>query len=114
MASIEDCAAAIEDLAVRLSSYEPKNKDKKIPDRTLSLHVMDHDVMFEGCLHDGQLRDVEVVDPGGPPADIRLSMTSDDLLALTNGELHFAHAWATGRVRLDASIRDLLRLRSWG
>lgn len=99
---------------MRLTSYEPKNKDKKIPDRTLSLHIMDHDVMFEGCLHNGELRDVEVVDPGGPPADIRLSMTSDDLLALTAGELHFAHAWATGRIRLDASLRDLLRLRSLG
>ena len=38
--------------------------------------------------------------------------TSDDLVAMTNGDLSFAHAWATGQVRLDASLRDLLRLRS--
>ena len=44
--------------------------------------------------------------------NVRLVMTSDDLVAMTNGELKFAHAWATGRVRLDASIRDLLRLRT--
>ena len=39
-------------------------------------------------------------------------MSSDDLVAMTNRELSFAHAWATGRVRLDASFRDLLRLRA--
>lgn len=112
MASINDCADAIEELAQRLHSYDPGSRSKKIPDRTLSLHVMDHDIMFEGRLHNGALVDIEQVDPGGPPADIRLSMGSDDLVALTAGELHFAHAWATGKVRLDASIRDLLRLRS--
>ena len=31
---------------------------------------------------------------------------------LVDGRLPFPHAWATGRIRLDASFRDLLRLRS--
>ena len=52
--------------------------------------------------------------PDGPDvarADIRLTMTSDDLVALTSGELSFGPAWATGRVKLEAGLRDLLRLR---
>lgn len=38
-------------------------------------------------------------------------MAGDDLIALVNGELHFARAWAAGRVKLEAGVRDLLRLR---
>lgn len=39
-------------------------------------------------------------------------MSGDDLLALVAGELKFAKAWASGRVRLEAGFRDLLRLKS--
>jgi hypothetical protein len=39
-------------------------------------------------------------------------MTSDDLVALVSGRLSFAPAWATGRVKLEAGLRDLLRLKS--
>ena len=49
--------------------------------------------------------------PSVPKADIRLTMTSDDLLALTDGQLNFGSAWASGRVKLEAGLRDLLRLR---
>ena len=50
--------------------------------------------------------------PGVEKADIRLTMTSDDLIALTDGDLSFAPAWASGRVKLEAGLRDMLRLRS--
>jgi hypothetical protein len=43
---------------------------------------------------------------------VRLTVDSDDLLALCQGELPFATAWARGRVRIDASVLDLLRLRT--
>jgi hypothetical protein len=40
-------------------------------------------------------------------------MTSDDLIALTDGRLKLAAAWATGRLRINAGVRDLLKLRSF-
>ena len=47
---------------------------------------------------------------GLPPekAEIRLAMTGDDLEALVDGELQFARAWGSGRVKLEAGLRDLL------
>jgi hypothetical protein len=39
-------------------------------------------------------------------------MSSDDLLAMTAGRLSFGPAWAAGRVKLEAGLRDMLRLRS--
>jgi putative sterol carrier protein len=73
--------------------------------------VYDLGVIFSGRLHDGALVDVEE-DGDRPKAQLRLSCSSDDLLALTEGGLSPAGAWASGKLRIEASPRDLLRLRS--
>lgn len=39
-------------------------------------------------------------------------MSGDDLVAMVNGELNFAKAWGSGRVKLEAGLRDLFRLRT--
>lgn len=114
MASLEECRAALDELADRLSTVDQKRREKTIPDRSLSLHLLDLDEFFIGLLHKGELTGIELGQPRTPRADIRLSMNSDDLIALTERRMSFPHAWATGKVRLDASFRDLLRLRSLG
>jgi hypothetical protein len=82
-------------------------------DRSLSCRLTDLDEVVLGRLSSGSVRDLHVLPhgPAVPKADIRLTMSSDDLLALTDGRLHFGPAWATGRVKLEAGLRDLLRLR---
>ena len=45
-------------------------------------------------------------------AHITVRVRSDDLIALAEGRLGFAGAWASGKVKVDASLTDLLRLRS--
>jgi putative sterol carrier protein len=67
-------------------------------------------VTFAGRLRDGELLDIRQVDT--PNAQVRMTMTGDDLLKLVAGELNMASAWATGRVKIDASVFDLLKLRS--
>ena len=37
---------------------------------------------------------------------------SDDLLAVTEGTLPFTTAWSSGRLRIEASMLDMLRLRA--
>jgi hypothetical protein len=82
-------------------------------DRSLSCRLTDLQEVVLGRLNSGSVRDLRVVaeGPDVPKADIRLTMTSDDLVALTEGQLHFGQAWATGRLKLEAGLRDLLRLR---
>jgi hypothetical protein len=82
-------------------------------DRSVSCRLTDLDEVVMGRLATGAIRDLHVLPhgPAVPRADIRLAMTSDDLVALTDGGLSFAPAWATGRVKLEAGLRDLLRLR---
>jgi hypothetical protein len=114
MASVEECRAALGKLAASMSSADDETK-RNMLDRTVSCYMSDLDVTFTGRLAGGQLVDI-TEHPGGPPAadkaQIGLAMTSDDLVALTDGKLPFVSAWLSGRVKVDASFRDLLRLRS--
>ncbi|MFC0601550.1 sterol-binding protein [Streptomyces palmae] len=112
MATIEECRGALDQLAENLAKADGGLRDAAARDRSLSCRITDLDITFTGRLTGGRLADVTPV-PGPPPsrADIRLAMTGDDLLALVAGELHFARAWGSGRIKLEAGLRDLMRLR---
>lgn len=108
MASLDQCRVAIETLADRLA--EAEDAQEKTLDRTLSCFVSDLDVTFSGRLQEGHIRDV-TTEPAAK-AQIRLTIKSDDLVALTEGDLSFGSAFTTGRLKIDASFFDLLKLRS--
>ncbi|MGK4580424.1 sterol-binding protein [Kitasatospora sp. HPMI-4] len=113
MATIEQCREALEQFSRNLGSANGDARKAAALDRSLTCWITDLDLTFSGHLRDGRITDVVEV-PGPPPAKaaIRLTMTGDDLVAMVDGQLNFASAWAGGRVRLEAGIRDLLRLRT--
>ncbi|MEV5432135.1 sterol-binding protein [Streptomyces sp. NPDC052701] len=112
MATIEECRAALDKLSDSMQHAEGDVREAAALDRSVSCHVKDLDVTFVGRLGDGRIVVHDTL--AGPPpdrAEIRLVTTGDDLVALVNGELNFARAWGSGRVRLEAGLRDLFRLR---
>jgi hypothetical protein len=109
MASIEACQAAVAHLAELLSGAGDGVR-AHAEARTVSCRLTDLDTTISGRLEGGRLTDVSLQER--PPAQLRLTMTSDDLIDLTEGRLSFPRAWASGRIKLDASLRDLVRLRS--
>jgi alkyl sulfatase BDS1-like metallo-beta-lactamase superfamily hydrolase len=110
MASVEDCERAFHGLAARLADADPSARQKASLDRSLTCTLRDLDVTFAGQLRDGQLLDIRKVEKAD--GQVRMTMTSDDLLKLVNGELAMGSAWATGRVKIDANVFDLIKLRS--
>ncbi|WP_149823384.1 SCP2 sterol-binding domain-containing protein [Streptomyces tailanensis] len=112
MATIEECRSALDKLSDNMRNADGDVRAAAALDRSLSCRITDLDVTFVGRLKDGG---IEVLDTlqGPPPekAEIRLTMTGDDLVAMVNGELNFAKAWGAGRVKLEASLKDLFRLR---
>ncbi|MGV9243387.1 SCP2 sterol-binding domain-containing protein [Streptomyces sp. NPDC003710] len=112
MATIEECRRALDKFSDNLAGSEGDVRAAAALDRSLSCRITDLDVTFVGRLQDGRIRVLDTLQ-GPPPgkAQIRLAMTGDDLLAMVDGELHFAKAWAAGRVKLEAGLMDLLRLR---
>ncbi|CAL9413983.1 hypothetical protein SUDANB176_01726 [Streptomyces sp. enrichment culture] len=112
MATIEECRAALDKLSDSMQHAEGDVRAAAATDRSVSCHITDLDVTFAGRLTGGRI-EVHDTFPGPPreKAQIRLALTGDDLVALVDGELHFARAWGSGRVRLEAGLRDLFRLR---
>jgi len=78
-------------------------------DRPLACSVTDLGVAFHGQLTGGRL--LRLTDGDDPAAKIRLIASSDDLVAMVNGELDLAKAWASGRISVKANPFDLLKLR---
>jgi hypothetical protein len=113
MATIEECRRALDTLSENLANATGDVRSAAALNRSLSCHLTDLGSTFVGRLADGRITDVNTL-PGSPavPAQIRLVMSGDDLVSLAEGRLNFAKAWGSGRVKLHAGFRDLLRLRS--
>ncbi len=110
MATMDECMTALKRILGDLAA----NPAAAGLDRSLSCRLTDLQQVVLGRLSAGAVRDLHAVPDGPdvPKADIRLTMSSDDLVALTEGKLSFAPAWASGRVKFEAGLRDMLRLRS--
>lgn len=113
MASVQECQRALQSLADRLSSVDPDVRARYVVTRTLACRVPDLDVVFLATLNDEGIEELRCAAGAGTDgAQVRLVAASDDLLALVEGELSPPVAWATGRLKVQASPLDLLKLRS--
>lgn len=109
MATADECDRALRKVAARLAGVDSDLRDQHAIDRTWTCHVPDIAVDFSGRIEGGAISMLSQPDPA---AQIKLTVASDDLVALTRGELNVAAALASGRLRVDANVFDLLRLRS--
>ncbi|MBO4210461.1 SCP2 sterol-binding domain-containing protein [Micromonospora echinofusca] len=109
MASVDECRQALHDLADRMAQNADRVRDRVDLDRTLACRVTDLDTAFHGRLTGGRL--VDLADGDDPKAKIALHIASDDLLALTRGELDVARALAARRISVKANPFDLMKLR---
>jgi len=112
VASVEECRTALHDLAAALDGVSPEVRARHVPERTVACRLADLEVTFVGRLDEHGVHDVAEADEEEPDVDVRLTMESDELVALADGQDDFLHAWLRGRVQVSASMRDLLRLRS--
>jgi SCP-2 sterol transfer family protein len=98
-------------LMARLDGNEA-NVRSAIPTRkVLRCSVTDLGASWFSVVEDGHVSAPVETSPDGP-ADITLRVGSDDLFDLVEGRVSFLSAFTQGKVKVDASIVDLLRLRS--
>ena len=112
MATVEECRAALEKLVEQFDEISDEDRARHVVERRLSCRVTDLDVTFYGRIHANGLDPFKDAPPQPErPAEVRLTIASDDLVALVEGDLDMGKALLTGRVKIDASLGDLLRLR---
>jgi hypothetical protein len=112
MATVEACWAALDELSALLASVDPELRARHVPERTVVCRLSDLDHFFTGSIGPDGLHDLRDGVTSDAQADVRVTMTSDELVALAHGDEDFLHGWLRGRIQVSASMRDLLRLRS--
>ena len=110
MTTAEECRTALQKLAGRLSELTPAERDQYFGNRTISVTIPDLNVTFVSVLGSGDDL-VREAAPGEPPAAIRMTAKSDEVIALAEQPMNIARAWVTGRIKIEASMKDLFRLR---
>jgi SCP-2 sterol transfer family len=111
MASVEECREALQALSNRLTEMSPQDRASYFGQRSMSCHVTDLGVTFMTRFTDNGAEPVTEAKPEDPPADIRLTASSDDVVSLSATPANIARMWIAGRVKVQASMRDLLALR---
>jgi SCP-2 sterol transfer family protein len=111
MASAEECREALQTLSGRLAEMSPQDRASYFSNRSMSCHVTDLGVTFVTRFTDDGAEPVTEAKPDDPPADIRLTGRSDDVISLSATPANIARMWISGRVKVQASMRDLLALR---
>lgn len=110
MATEDECRRALEILATRISASSG-SATAGLGDRRIACRIKDLDVSFVADLRNGALDGVRPAAATDPTPDATLTMTGADLVAIVDGRLKMGTAFASGRLRIDASFRDMLRLR---
>lgn len=112
MASVEECRSAVDGLIAALAAVEPELRARHVPRRTVACRLPDLDIAFVARLDEDGVHDIVEANGTEPDVDVRLTMESNELVALAEGRDDFLHAWLRGRVQISAGVRDLLRLRT--
>ena len=110
MATTQDVEATLLALMRRVGALDGSTVALLPSRRTIEARFTDIDATYHAVWEDGELGELRVGAATKP--EIRLTCSSEVLLAMANGTLTPSRAYATGRVRIDASVTDLLRLRS--
>ncbi len=113
MATADECRKALESLLGRIAEMDPADRAANFPERTMSARVPDLGLLFATRIGPHGVDPVEVVAPDSPPAQVRFTANSDDLVVISGDPASFARAWLTGKLKVEANIFDLLRLRKF-
>src|SRR5690242_1047794 len=101
MASVEACRTALDDLSAMLASVDPELRARHVPRRTVLCRLSDIDHLFFGTISPDGLEDLAETDDRDTQADVRVTMTSDELVALARGDEDFLHGWLRGRIQVS-------------
>ena len=110
MATMDQVEEVLVQLLQRLGDVDDTTRAMLPSHRTIEARCPDLDLVRHATWRRGTLELLD--DPSFRRPDIRISIHSDDLLQIASGELTFSRALSSNRVRLDASMADLIRLRA--
>jgi putative sterol carrier protein len=111
VATAADVDKTLKDLVRRLNGAEIDH-GAQMPEgsRSLVVAIRDLDITYTCVFANGRIESLKKGQASGDE-DARITLSSDDLIALASGKMGIGGALLTGRLRVDAGMRDLLMLR---
>ena len=113
MATRQQVDAKLREMITRLGEAGDEVQDnlaRNLPDRRIvQIDVSDLGTSYWTELAEGRLGALHKGEPS--EANIKLRASSDDLIAMVDGQMGLLKSYLSGRVRIEASISDLLALR---
>lgn len=111
MATREEVDRTLRELLGRLDGAELN--DAKLPSesRTILCVVTDLELTYRAEYAKGRIGKLKAVKAGTDGADVRITLSSDELVSLAEGRTSLPMALLFGRIRVDANARDMLLLR---
>lgn len=111
MASRAEVDRTLRKLVKRLDGADLDDADLPSDQRTILCSITDLGVEYRADYAKGRIRKLRVTEDADAAADVRISVSSDELIALADGKSSLPMALLFGRIRVDANARDLLLLR---
>lgn len=111
MATVPEVESILHDCIRMLERVDPSYRGMLPSRRTIQATCPDLGLTYHAFWRNGELSELHQ-GPADGRADIRISVSSDDLVAISEGQLDVGRAYATDRIRIQASMTDLLRLRA--
>lgn len=112
MASMSEVGEALERLMARLDGNEANVRSAIPGHKVLRCRVPDVDTSWYSVIDDGHVSPPSEQPPADGQVDVTLQVNSDDLIDLVEERISFLSAFLSGKVRVDASFTDLLRMRN--
>ncbi|GHD34645.1 SCP2 sterol-binding domain-containing protein [Nocardiopsis kunsanensis] len=114
MSSIDACLDGFALINRRILERSRQERERRIDERTVAVVVPDLDTTFRLRLTVEGLTDLRHHPTGvvHDPVQITVTVSSDDLVAIAEDQLSAKFALVTRRVKVSASLGDMLRMRS--
>jgi SCP-2 sterol transfer family protein len=109
LATQDEVESTLSELIGRFEDLDPAYRVLLPSRRTVEVTFPDLGATYHAQWRDGALS--ELTDGPAQAPHVRIECDSDDLIAMARKELTFRRAFMTNRVRVEASMTDLLRLR---
>ena len=111
MATRAEVDRTLRKLIKRLDGADIDDADLPEEARTILCSITDLRVDYRAEYSKGRIRKLRVVDDVDGGADVKISLSSDELIALSDGRSSLPMSLLFGRIRVNANARDLLLLR---
>ncbi len=111
MATKAEVKEALKRLMRRLEANDASVRSAIPGRKVFRCHVPDLETSWFSVIEDGRVS-APVESPVPDAVDVTLEVRSDDLIELVEDRASFVSLFLTGKVRVQASMMDLLRLRT--